>query len=53
MSLDELLKAYRKKFGKNYPLVITEMGDVKEDIKRCIETGKPAEEPEYEEGAIY
>lgn len=50
---DDLLNEYYEKFKEPYPLVITQMGDVSEDIKNCIKTGKPAKEPEYEEGADY
>lgn len=56
MTLEEALTLYYKKFNKNYPLIITsEMSDeeIIDDIEMCIQSGKPAEQPTYEDDVDY
>lgn len=53
---DKLLDEYFERFGENYPLVITSQVNFDEHAKRirkCIDSGKKAPEPEYEAGAVY
>ena len=54
--IEEALKRYYKAFGKNYPLMITSEKTEEEilaDIEKCIASGTPAAEPEYEDGMVY
>ena len=54
--LEVVLNRYYEVFQKNYPLCITDDREEKEiiaDIKLCIDTGKEAAEPEYEDEIDY
>lgn len=54
--LETVLDRYYEAFQKNYPLCITDDREEKEiiaDIKLCIDTGKEAAEPEYEDEIDY
>jgi FAD/FMN-containing dehydrogenase len=54
--LEEALNAYREIFKKDYPLVISGTKTTDEiiaNIKHCIETNKPAEDPKYDPNLDY
>lgn len=56
MTLEDWLNAYYETFGKNYPLVIVGQQSEEEVIGRImdhLESGTPADEPEYEDDLIY
>lgn len=56
MTLEKALDAYREHFGENFPLLITGTAsedEIIDEIERCIETNKKAEEAEYEDGVDY
>ena len=49
--LEELLEEYYEKFGENYPLMITSMlssEEIIDDIRACLESGKPAQPMELD-----
>jgi len=53
---DKLLDEYFDRFGENYPIVITSsvnFDDCAKQIRKCIESGKKAPAPEYEDKAVY
>lgn len=55
-NIDKYLKQYRSSFGKNYPVVITGGAteeEIIEDILKCLEENKPAEDPKYDDDALY
>lgn len=52
----EMTKKYREKFGDNYPFTPTSnmtYEEAIEDMGKCIESGKPAEEPDFDEELVY
>ncbi|MCX4317506.1 MAG: hypothetical protein OSJ52_12865 [Lachnospiraceae bacterium] len=54
--LEVVLNRYYEVFQKNYPLCITDDREERKiiaDIKLCIDTGKEATEPEYEDEIDY
>lgn len=54
--LEVLLNEYQKVFKKSYPLVITNNktdDEMIKDIKNCILSGKPADDPVYEDDTDY
>lgn len=54
--LDKALRAYRKKFNKKYPLVITDsrtQDEILAEIYSLIENETEAETPEYEKDSDY
>ena len=53
---DKVSEEYYEKFGDSYPLMIMDERSIAEHIqimKDCIQSGTPAEDPEYEEGSDY
>lgn len=55
-NLEEALERYQEHFEKPYPLCISEgLSDEEliDDIKACINSDTPAEEPDYEDGCDY
>lgn len=53
---DKVGDEYFEKFGKRYPLVITDMRPLDEHInimKKCIDSNKPMDSPEYGESEVY
>lgn len=55
-NLEEALERYQEHFEKPYPLCISEgLSDEEliDDIKACINSDIPAEEPDYEDGCDY
>lgn len=54
--IEKALQRYYDVFGQNYPLMITSdksEEEILEDINRCIASGEPAAEPEYEDDTVY
>lgn len=54
--LNIALNLYYEHFGENYPLCVSGTRGTEEiiaDIELCIDTGKMAEPPEYEDDADY
>ena len=56
MDTEKALQQYMEAFDENYPLVAI-MGmfddEIIDDIEQCIQSGKPAEPPAFEEDVDY